>query len=318
MFLYDISLNTCGSGKQRLPPADKWLSPQFAGAGDLIFSKFTETPLQRNDPKNWRDDFGEYRYDTRCASASIKKTPSEFYDFVGELRSELSADLQFSEKTQFAEWPEIYECLSVIHSEIDAASRRKSGDYHSLHLTDAAADSVYATNHYISVNFPKLAWRWRAVASRELYNPEYEYDEDGNRVWSDSGDDEWTLQHSLPERWEYGVDGDGDVTSVCNIRSLAAESVDLFTSAENSRGRPSLLLFGNILAAMVVLRKNGSAVIRGEERFDALAVSCLYLAAANFKRVVIAKPRSAERGVYVIGTGADRDDDERDELYQMR
>lgn len=335
MFIFDISLNTSGSGKQRLPATNKWLSPKYHGPGENIIFEYLGKTTDYNDPKNWKKDFPEYNYSYESLQRlkdelngeKNKLTPLRAED--GKLFDKVSSSCnkydglrgrfgyiskQFGGEIVTNAWMKMYECMSVIHPQI----KKNSKSFSSFHVAEAPGNFVLAVNHYMKDHFPNTEWEWNANSYKDLYKPEFEYDEEGNRYRQKHTDylvDSYGLMKKYPDNWKYGIDGDGDITSPGNIKSFASEiSADFVTSdvkyvppdnnydEEEWQNIPVQL--GHLLIALTTLKKGGSMMLKEFTYFEAPKMSHLYLAACCFKKLMVVKPvtsKAANSEVYLFG-----------------
>ncbi|KAH8277656.1 hypothetical protein KR018_003248, partial [Drosophila ironensis] len=181
----------------------------------------------------------------------------------------------------------------------------------SVHLCEAPGAFMAALNHYLHSSYDEneIQWRWRSTT----LNPYYE----GNSLKEMVADDRFIF-HTL-ENWLFHEDLTGNLLSVANIEHLAgkcAESfqgkVDLVTAdgSIDCAAQPDCqeeivvrLFFAEVLAALKILSKGGSLLVKMFTLFEACSVSLLYMLNCVFQQVEIFKPATSKRGnseVYIV------------------
>jgi len=347
MFVYDLSLDTKGK-KPRLPPLQSWLNPKFHGIGNLIYNP------DANDPKNFKKDFPEYVYQydelikmknelnkAKSPLDQINTTPertSRFskitncfrsYDALrgrnGILAREYGAEIVTNA------WLKMFENMIFLDPLLTKINKGKSKVFNSIHLAEAPGNFILAMNHYLRL-YPKVEWDWLANSYRDLYSHTRHENTHENDQQTHYLDDVYGLIRHYPNKWIFGADGDGDITSVPNIISFKQDAIcklkgDVHFVTSDVKYAPSDMNYdeeenynipvhlGHLLCALTLLSSGGIMMLKEFTFFEASSVSLLYLLANCFDRLLIVKPRTSKAAnaeVYIFGIGY------RDNLTEMQ
>lgn len=203
-------------------------------------------------------------------------------------------------------WIKMYELMRIV---LPTPVKK----FRSFHMAEAPGNFMLAINHYLFSHMPDVDWMWYANSYRQPYD-------------SASADrtayleDKYGIMRKYPDRWLYGADGDGDITSPANLRSfhqhLEANGglVDLVTSdvkyvpkdndfsEEENINLP--VHMGHLLGAMMCCKPGGNIVLKEFTQLEAGSVSLVYLGAICFGSYEIVKPESsrmANSEIYLVG-----------------
>lgn len=357
MFVFDLSLSSTGSAesagssrsvKSTLPPLSEWLRPTYAGPGDLASRKELKADKDINDPANWEKDFSEYNY-TYPENLLLKDRINAEKNKISPIRNDPASNKKFDSISTACNkyedlrgrrgvlvqkynaeivtnaWMKMYECMSLLEEPILSKLSKNANEdhksFHSFHIAEAPGNFMVAMNHYLYSHHPNLDWRWLANSYRDLYSSNTHY-----------LTDTYGLIRRHKDRWVFGADGDGDITSPANIRSFAAKVQSEFGAPGKSTSILGGLHFitsdvkfvppdvnydeeefqnipvqmGHMLSSLVTLRKGGVCMLKEFSFFEAPKTSHLFLLANCFQKLYIVKPetsRPANSEVYVFGIG---------------
>lgn len=324
MFIFDLT-NPTGKNQYKLPDVSKWFSPNFTSLGDVVFNLC-------NEPKNFKIDFPDYVYTydklyemkqklneakkpmdkiNSTAEGSKKyyliNNSTDSYDALrgdrGVLAQEYNAEIVTNA------WLKMYETMDIMKEYLEKLNR-SSQTFNSCHFAEAPGNFLLAINHYIKTNMPKISWDWLASTYRDLYNEKSMY-----------LDDAYGIIYKYQNKWIYGADGDGDITSPANIVSFKQDStklgkINLVTSdvkyapknmnydEEENYNIPVHL--GHLMCALTILSQGGIMMLKEFTFYESSSVSMLYLMSCCFDKLLIVKPftsRSANSEVYIFGIG---------------
>lgn len=325
MFVFDISAKK----EWKLPPIGAWLAPRYNGP----ISDFSSTP-EATLPQNWKKDFPEYVFaypklqefkvqlNTAKQKIDLVHTQGavDKYDQItdiirvhDELRGKRGVLVrEYNAEIVTNAWLKMFELMTVVSPVLDKVAKSSNKQFNSFHFAEAPGNFMLAINHYIHTTYPSIEWSWLANSYRDLYvkNDEVPY-----------FTDQYGLMAKYPQRWIYGADGDGDITSPANIRSFAqvvhekfGGVVQLMTSDvkyvppvinyddEENINLPVHL--GHMLCAIVTLSKGGTMILKQFTLFEAPSIALLFLMSQCFKQLMIIKPetsRPANSEVYIVG-----------------
>jgi hypothetical protein len=348
MFIYEISLPVMGL-KPKIPPLTEWLRPNYNGPGDYESRRASDTlPESANDPDNWRADFEEFHY-TYPENLELKDTLNAAKNRITPIRGNPHSDRKFNAVSTACNryedlrgikgvlvrqygaeivtnaWMKMYECMSLLNepllSKIAKATTRTgtsvSRDFNSFHIAEAPGNFMVAMNHYLYSHYPQIDWTWAANSYRDLYSQTR--DNANTHYLTDT----YGLIKNHKDRWIFGVDGDGDITSPANIRSFVTEMEQRFPSGlhfitsdvkfvppdanyDEEEWQNIPVQMGHMLSSLVTLKKGGAMMLKEFTFFEAPKMSHLYLLANCFTKLYIVKPetsRPANSEVYVVGIG---------------
>lgn len=332
-----------------LPRLDQWLRPEYPSIGDgLTYAEINRQadilnlpePILVNLPRNARKEFPNYFYEYPSLmelKATMNKTKAqldplqrEWRQFKDFQRIYRSYDLLRGERGMLVReygaeivtnaWMKMYELARHINPVWEQAmksrTRTQNARITTLHLAEAPGNFIVALNHYLQMEHRRLSWDWLANSYRDpLVRPVTEA-----KVKSVSGGasgyftDSYGLMSKYPDRWLYGSDCDGDITSANNIRSLQATMAvrgwtnaraDLVTSDVKyvPPGAPiyddeeiinRAVQTGHLAATWASLRIGGTAVLKEFSHLESSSVAQLYLAALTFDEVEVCKPLTSK------------------------
>jgi len=315
---------------QKLPPLDRWLNPKYLGGGDLIVSRFVGGG--RHDPQNWKSDFPEYAYDypklltiknaintAKSGFDDILKTPEDekrFFMISSKVRlhdtlrgrNGLVASTMNAEVVTNA-WLKMYEMMPFVDPILDNIQKKRNKVFQSMSFAEAPGNFMLAINHYMESNYPSIEWRWAANSYRHrLQSTKYL-------------EDSYGLMRKYPQKWWFGSDGDGDITSPDNIRTFTAQAktmglfhlvtsdVKYVPEEENYDEEETINIpvhLGHILCCLTTLKKGGTVILKHLNLCESQTVSLLWILAGCFNNLQITKPETskpANSETYIIATG---------------
>ena len=344
MFIFDLSLPV--GSKSSLPTLQEWLNPHYKGPGDLMTRSESI-----NNPINWRDDFANYHYEYP-ENLALKDTLNAEKNKITPIREQ--SDRKFDSistacnkyedlrgrngvlvKNYDAEivtnaWMKMYECMSLLKEPLlsslsktnSRAGRTVGKTFNSFHIAEAPGNFMVAMNHYLYSHYPKMEWNWLANSYRDLYTSSITGDP--RLANSHYLQDAYGLIRAYKDRWVFGADGDGDITSPANIRSFANTIASRFGPAglhfitsdvkfvppdinyDEEEWQNIPVQMGHLLSTLVTLKKGGCCMLKEFTFFEAPKMSHLFLLANCFQKLYIIKPetsRPANSEVYVFGIG---------------
>jgi len=365
MFIFDISLGSAGINKSSLPPLSEWLRPNYSGPGDLASRRGLGSDGKINDPDNWEKDFSDFNY-TYPENLKLKDELNAEKNKITPIRDDPSMNRKFDSISTTCNkyedlrgrrgvlvqkynaeivtnaWMKMYECMKLLEDPLltklaknNARSGAGTGSdrsraFHSFHIAEAPGNFMVAMNHYLYSHHPNLEWKWLANSYRDLYTSSIT--SDPSLINTHYLTDSYGLIRRYKDRWVFGADGDGDITSSANIRSFAAKMESEFgTPAKGTSVLGGLhfitsdvkfvppdvnydeeewqnipVQLGHLLSSLVTLRKGGVCMLKEFTFFEAPKMSHLYLLANCFQKLYIVKPetsRPANSEVYVFGIG---------------
>ncbi|XP_015599434.1 cap-specific mRNA (nucleoside-2'-O-)-methyltransferase 2 isoform X2 [Cephus cinctus] len=180
----------------------------------------------------------------------------------------------------------------------------------SVHLCEAPGAFVTSLNHWLKSNQPAVEWDWIATT----LNPYYE----GNPLSRMITDDRFIL-HTL-DHWCFGADNTGNLMDINNLDNLvemtkskdkimlvtADGSIDCLDTPGEQETVVSHLHYCETVAAIHILQKGGSFLLKIFTIFEHTSVCLTYLLCCLFDRVFINKPVTSKEGnseVYMICLG---------------
>jgi cap2 methyltransferase len=335
MLVYDIS----SSGK--IPAISNWLSPNYQGPEDILSD--ATTPREKiNYPNDWKTDFPDYVYEypellaikqklnaTKRRIDPITNNPRlrEKYDKLvdmtrahdalrgkgGVLVKEYGAEIVTNA------WLKMYEMMPFLHPMLSKLQKTKgSKQFHSFHIAEAPGNFMLAINHKLKTEYSSVEWEWLANSYRELYASRASRENESGYL-----PDQYGLIAQYPDRWVFGADCDGDITSPANIISFAQTirsspymngllqfitsdvkyvPQDVNFDEEERINLPVHL--GHMICSLVALSKGGTMILKQFTLFEGPSIAMLYLMACCFKQLRIVKPETSRPGnseIYVVG-----------------
>ncbi len=321
MFQFDISLSALGI-KKTLPNINKWLNPKYDGPGDEMVKSLAG--MINSNPENYAREFPEYVYvidenmqikhQLNETKNQITKIKEEGYDKIytavaaafnkyESLRGKRGIlAQQYGAEIVSNAWMKMYESMNLI----DVMKTKTTKEFTSFHIAEAPGNFILAINQYMFSHYPKIHWNWFASSYvDEFGSKEGKYLEDN-----------YGIMRNYPDKWIYGADGNGDITSSANIESFAEifpNNLDFMTSdvkyvplvedynEEENQNIP--VNFGHTIIALRTLRKGGSALLKEFTFMESPKICQLFLLSCVFKTVKIIKPvtsRPANSEVYIL------------------
>jgi hypothetical protein len=191
----------------------------------------------------------------------------------------------------------------------------------SFHFAEAPGNFMLAINHYLRTNYQNIEWEWLANSYRDLYSHSSDGSDEGRNTHYLP--DQYGLIAHYPDRWMFGADGDGDITSPANIRSFV-QDVDkrfggtLHFMTSDVKYVPQEVNFdeeekinlpvhlGHLLCALLPLSKGGIMILKEFTLFEGPSVALVYLMTSCFDQLLIIKPETSRPGnseIYIVGIG---------------
>lgn len=326
------------SSDKKLPGLKSWLDPKYEGA----CSEFDYRVLRKKTvtlPKNWSRDFPDYVFKIsrlRALKVKLNEAKSKIDKYYANdrrrmqyehfkcdvrphelLRGEMGIIAQqFEGEVVTNAWLKFYELAAeYLHPLLTSIKKKKRNrEFRAFYAAEAPGAFILATNHFIKNHYPQIHWEWLANSYRML---------EGNNDEPYVGDT-YGLMQNYPKSWVYGADGDGDITSVANVRSLQntlseqmeGKKVHLFTAdakfqpddmdynEEENYNIPVQL--GQIIFMASVLAKGGVTFLKMFTVLEPMTVSMLYILSSCFDKLMITKPitsKPVNSEIYVVGIG---------------
>lgn len=274
-----------------VPSLQHWINPTYEG----LISRFDKDVLAEevNLPEEWMDDFPDYNYKYTHLSKLLdtKSTidGSPIYKPNG---------YQTAEKFD-ATWLDYYQLFKdelstfgtkKVAKKDDEPKKRKPGLARYMRVTEGKVlNSIHincepavlaSLNHYIRTQF-RNPWEWM-ITFDSTFDPNKSYLNVPPKA--DDPFDEHPKQRGIYQ----GVDGDGDFTSLNNIRSLDFPA-NLFTSTGNT----SVQLLASVVCMCHTLQKEGSAIIQLNVNPEncTFIVGLMYLLSCIFNKAEIVRLR---------------------------
>lgn len=275
--------------------------------------KFTRSPDWTLPPVNELfnefyqfDELQQLKHELNAVKSMLNDYPIEEWtkhtkkkDPCGEITFKLKINI----KAEFVTiaWCKLFECLHNF-------KMVKDGKLNSLHLCEAPGAFITALNHYLHSTFDEVEWKWLATT----LNPYFE----GNSINKMIIDDRFML-HTL-DNWLFYKDFSGNIVDRENIEHMAKEctqrlgevhlitadgSIDCLDSPDIQEEIVFTLHFSEVCAALLILAKGGTFLIKTFTLFEANAVNLVYLLNCLFEEVNCFKPGTSKRGnseTYII------------------
>ena len=199
-------------------------------------------------------------------------------------------------------WLKMYEIIT----DCNLIPTTRKGTYKSFHICEAPGTFINCINNYVSTKTKYDAFEWKAQSLKSSGGK-------GKGKDTAFGDD-YGLIKRHKERWDWGVDGSGDITNIMNIKHYekvvgSMQGVELITS---DCGLPmkcegyEKVAFASLLTLLHILPKGGSMVYKILTPIDEpIILNLIYLAYTNFKELIFYKPvqNSQSREFYIVGKG---------------
>jgi hypothetical protein len=268
---YEFSL---AKESRRLPPVSKWIDPNFEGE---ISTFDHELGKEITFPKNWRTDFPIYDYKISVFGKI------DYWPYVGEsIMKDVSQ--KFNVEQACEKWIDFYEIFSSILGPVldkSAKRRNRSRAYRSFHSNNTEA--IYALNHLVKTQYPGAFWEWNASTNRIITRTPYLDAEIAKELYK-----------THPAPWAFGVEGDGNLQSPDNIRSISntLDPVQLFTAP---------LSLGTVICMAQILSRDGIAVFSADQIDTTFRICLIYILSCCFETFSVARPNSNSDDFYYIG-----------------
>jgi hypothetical protein len=273
----DIAINAS------LPSLQHWIKPVYEGK----ISEFDHDVLgiTINMPDDWVIDFPNNNYKF---NALIKLLAA----VVPVTNNIIIKEAEMVDST----WLDFYELYNDLLSTFNKPKKREPGAkkptlskymrftdgkvLKSFHM-NCTPSTLAALNHFVKT---KLLTPWEWVAASTTILPPVNMPD---KLDDPFGEEKQTGVF-------YGIDGDGDFTSLNNIRSLAVE-VNLFTS---SVGSSNVQLVASIVCMAKTLLREGTAIIQITD-IKPLNISNILILSSIFKKIELVQLSN----LYIVGTG---------------
>jgi hypothetical protein len=326
-----------------LPGINEWFKSEYKDSGHIEYSKLSGAPFM--DPTDWQQSYPNYGWEVRgmeeirnrlldetAVFAEIKKKRVlreyeeiadrllPYYELKGSggiLATEYNAEVVTNA------WLKMYELCEYLVPMCEEKLKNKEVTYKrggkehksfrvnkdknisSFHLAEAPGNFLLAINHWLNNRYPNANWTWRANSYREIYSAESEY-----------LTDVYGLMSAYPDNWEYGADGDGDITSPSNIISFAKQKYD-FSTGDVKYMPPSMnydleeeintpVIFGQFISSISVLEVGGISILKMFNFHTAPMACMMYIGSYCFDKFMVVKPetsRMANSEIYTVGIG---------------
>lgn len=348
--IYEFSL-TREKG-EATPSMDRWINPQYGGVGDgWLVSGINQRanelhikPIPVSMPMNAKTDFPEYfwevdelqRLKSTLNKAKNLLTPIQqndsvrFHRFQREYRGYdlLKGDRGILVREYGAEvvtnaWLKMYELARFLDPTWARIEKTKTREHaarlNTLMIAEAPGNFIVAMNHYLQMEHRTIHWDWLANSYRDpiiVRKKESDSNRDKHsRTHTETGylGDKYGLIAAFPDRWVYGPDCDGDITSVNNIRGFQASMAtrgwsdgraDLVTSDVKYVPDPPnydeeeltnrAVQAGHFIASLACLKPKGTAILKEFGHLEGSSVAQLYLAGFYFQSVRVVKPLTSK------------------------
>lgn len=278
-----------------VPTLQHWINPTYEG----LISRFDKEVLKQvvNLPEDWMEDFPDHNYKYPHLSKLLGNQSVD-----GSPINKLPGS-QTAEKFD-ATWLDYYQLFRdelenfgvKKATKSDEPKKRKPGLTRYMRITESKILSsihincepavLSSLNHYIRTQF-RYPWEWLITFDSEF---------DSKKAYlnlppkADDPFDEHPKQRGIFQ----GVDGDGDFTSLNNIRSLDfPANLFTFSGEKVNNGNTSVQLLASVVCMCYTLQKEGSAIIQldiGVENCTFI-VGLMYLLSCIFHKAEIIRLR---------------------------
>eukprot|EP00762_Andalucia_godoyi_P001987 ANDGO_02632.mRNA.1 Cap-specific mRNA (nucleoside-2'-O-)-methyltransferase 2 len=203
-------------------------------------------------------------------------------------------------------WAKMYEMLAYHRRDIFGryfidGSMMKS--MNSVHVCEAPGGFIAAFNHFLHVEYPRLAanWTWTGLT----LNPDYEGHDPKYMI----NDNKFIL--ATLNNWCFGEDDTGDIMELRNLMNLRAVShakggkvmffsgdgsIDCMDQPEDQELITAHLHYCEAISALTILEVGGSAIIKMFTLFEHPSVCLLYLLTCVFEKITVHKPATSRSG----------------------
>lgn len=283
-----------------VPTLQHWINPTYEG----LISRFDKEVLGQevNLPEDWMDDFPDHNYkyphlskllgsQSGVDGSPIHKPPGSqtaekfdatWLDYYQLFRDELATfgakKAPKKEDEQKKSKPGLTRYMRITEGKV----------LNSIHINCEPA-VLASLNHYIRTQF-RHPWEWLITFNTSSYGKTYL----NLPPKADDPFDEHPKQRGIYP----GVDGDGDFTSLNNIRSLDFQanlftSSTLLTSTNGEKVNLSVQLLASVICMCHTLQKEGSAIIQLDVGVEncTFTVGIMYLLSCIFHKAEIIRLR---------------------------
>ena len=218
-----------------------------------------------------------------------------------------------NDKSVSQAWLKMYEIIT----DCKIVPTGRKGTFKSFHICEAPGTFISCLNNYIHTKTKYDSFEWKAQSLKKSKDTGKD---------TAFGDD-FNLIKRNKDKWDWGVDGSGDITNIANIQhyakvvkemqnltqhnilSTSKQPIDLITS---DCGLPmkckgyEKVAFASLLSILHILPKGGSMVYKILSPIDEpIILNLIYIAYTNFKDLIFYKPvqNSQSREFYIIGKG---------------
>lgn len=188
---------------------------------------------------------------------------------------------------------------------------KTNGKINTIHICEAPGHFINATNYYIKSKYPNKEWNWHANSlnpNSEIVKQKY-----GNVL-----SDVYGFIKKYNDKWLWGNDGTGDITSHENIaffKEKYENSADLMTSDCGLGAKTRFeyhsqeewvgkINFCQILIGLIVTKLGGTSVFKYYMPFTKpISVSMIYLLVQHYESLNIFKPlmtSSTNNEIYIV------------------
>lgn len=310
--LYNIKSNIT------LPPIETWMNPNVETWKKFVPSEYD---VMEKNQSSWREDYPDYDYfwqnlqelklNINSKKAMYDTIPDlkplqiidKFYCSLHDLKGKAGIIArEYNGEIVSNAWLKIYEICECLKKDIKKKTQRV------VHYAEAPGNFILGMNHWMTTH--NKIYDWYASSYVAGNNEEAKY-------FSDN----YGIIRKFKNRWFYGADMNGDITSTNNIRDFDNFTdnfgkADIMTSdvkyvplIENYDEEENINIpvhVGHLLCALVSLKVGGIAVLKEFEYFEASSICLLMVFVSQFKQCMIFKPQSSGKTnseVYLIGIG---------------
>jgi hypothetical protein len=189
-------------------------------------------------------------------------------------------------------WLKLYEIIT----DCKIVPTDRSGTFKSFHICEAPGTFINCLNNYIHTKTKYDNFDWKA----QSLNPKI----------AKIGD-QFGLIKGHPERWNWGLDGTGDMTNINNIKYYAkfAQGINLMTSdcgLDMKTSGYEKVAFASILSILYMLPISGTMVYKIMSPIsEPVILNLIYIAYSNFNELIFYKPvqNNWSREFYIVGKG---------------
>ena len=196
-------------------------------------------------------------------------------------------------------WLKMYEIIT----DCNLIPTNRKGIYKSFHICEAPGTFINCINNYIHTKTNYDSFEWKAQSLKP----------NGARSKANTIGDTYKLIKRHPNKWDWGVDGTGDITNIDNIKHYAKiaknMNVNLMTSdCGLPMGDPKYyqVAYASYVSILYSLPHNGTLLYKIHNPIDTpLIWNLIYITYTNFREMYFFKPvqNSQSREFYIIGKG---------------